>query len=181
MEVQEWLKEFALGYGDLSEQERRAIMDFAILWSFFESQVLENHASAKAICCRTRRWRDAGLLRDEEFMPFLEYFVERYVDKDTLNQRFAHLKLRNNDKPELVKRVLLAGVTGKEVSVDEVVAAMLIIVYRYRNNLFHGLKWAYNLEGQLDNFNKANQLLIKVLEITSNVRGQHRYASDAHL
>jgi hypothetical protein len=44
------------------------------------------------------------------------------------------------------------------------IAAVLIIVFRYRNNLFHGVKWQYKLEGQLGNFSAANDALMKVLE-----------------
>ncbi len=41
---------------------------------------------------------------------------------------------------------------------------MLIIVFRYRNNLFHGVKWEYELAGQLSNFTTANSVLMKVLD-----------------
>ena len=43
-------------------------------------------------------------------------------------------------------------------------AVVFIVVYRYLNNLFHGLKWAYALQGQLDNFLQANAILMKGLE-----------------
>ena len=43
-------------------------------------------------------------------------------------------------------------------------AAILIIVFRYRNNLFHGAKWRYNLKDQLGNFTVANNVLTKVLD-----------------
>jgi hypothetical protein len=42
--------------------------------------------------------------------------------------------------------------------------AILIIVFRYRNNLFHGVKWHYRRHGQLANFIVANEILMKVLE-----------------
>jgi hypothetical protein len=43
-------------------------------------------------------------------------------------------------------------------------AVVLIIIYRYHNNLFHGVKWEYLLAGQLDNFNHANNVLMKLIE-----------------
>ena len=42
---------------------------------------------------------------------------------------------------------------------------MFIVVYRIRNNLFHGMKWAYGMRGQLENFRHANAVLIKALEM----------------
>ena len=41
---------------------------------------------------------------------------------------------------------------------------MLTIIYRYRNNLFHGVKWGYELADQLHNFTHANNALMKALD-----------------
>ena len=71
------------------------------------------------------------------------------------------LNLRRNDHPDLIKRMLL----GKVERPSELLAAALIIVLRYRNNLFHGLKWAYGLRGQRQNFETAIALLIAVAEM----------------
>ena len=47
----------------------------------------------------------------------------------------------------------------------EVAAALLIIVYRFRNNLFHGVKWAYEIRGQFENFSYANAVLMQAIEL----------------
>lgn len=39
-----------------------------------------------------------------------------------------------------------------------------MIVWRFRNNFFHGEKWTYRLEGQLQNFIDANVILMLLLE-----------------
>jgi hypothetical protein len=57
----------------------------------------------------------------------------------------------------------------KETSIGALVSALLIIVLRYRNNFFHGIKWAYGLRDQLNNFNNANLLLMKMIEINKYV------------
>ena len=51
----------------------------------------------------------------------------------------------------------------------EVATVILIIVYRIRNNLFHGEKWSYGLQGQLNNFKHANEALMKAIELNGNV------------
>lgn len=45
-----------------------------------------------------------------------------------------------------------------------IASAMLIIVLRFRNNLFHGVKWQYELASQLDNFETANHVFMTALE-----------------
>ena len=49
--------------------------------------------------------------------------------------------------------------------VAEVAAALLIIVYRFRNNLLHGVKWAYEIRGQFENFRHANAVLMQAIEL----------------
>lgn len=41
---------------------------------------------------------------------------------------------------------------------------VLMIVWRFRNNLFNGEKWAYPLQDQLANFTPANAILMRLLE-----------------
>lgn len=54
--------------------------------------------------------------------------------------------------------------SGSDIDAKRRLATALIIVFRYRNNLFHGLKWQYELAGQLGNFNAANAVLMKALD-----------------
>ena len=43
-------------------------------------------------------------------------------------------------------------------------AACLIIIFRYRNNYFHGIKWATEFRDQQKNFEESNKLLAFVLD-----------------
>jgi hypothetical protein len=47
-------------------------------------------------------------------------------------------------------------IRGQSSGDAEIVSAVLIIVLRLRNNLFHGVKWSYGIKGQLENFRNAN-------------------------
>lgn len=161
----EWLNLNAPGFEELSNEEKNAIMHFSLLWSLFEAQVLNTSASANSICSKINSWSDAGILSHSAFEECKNYFVSRYIEDGNVNDHFTHLHLRKNDKSELVESVL----KGDEKSVANVVSALLIIVFRYRNNFFHGVKWAYGLQGQLDNFNTANQLLMKVIELNKQI------------
>ncbi len=42
---------------------------------------------------------------------------------------------------------------------------MIIIVYRLRNNLFHGEKWSYYFKDQLGNFTHASTILMRTVEL----------------
>jgi hypothetical protein len=44
-----WLEKTVLGYQLLSDQEREAIKDFALLWSLYEGRILHTSGDAKEI------------------------------------------------------------------------------------------------------------------------------------
>ena len=157
----EWLEQNAPGFSVLTEQEREAITHFALLWSFFEARVLNKSANSHAILALTHKWSSQACLDASIFEDSLQYFQQRYFSGYTESQHFRSLKLRNNDCPELVKAVLKSD---NQNPADRV-AVLLIIVFRLRNNLFHGNKWADGIRGQLGNFTHANSTLMKALSV----------------
>lgn len=58
-----------------------------------------------------------------------------------------------------------AVLKGENANLGDTAAALLIVIYRLRNNLFHGVKWAYGIRGQRENFENANALLMSALEL----------------
>jgi hypothetical protein len=158
----EWLTDHVPGFNNLSNHERHAIMHFSLLWSLFEANALNGSASAKAISALVRQWGGDGRLDAAAFEEHLAYFKDRYFAEGAFNHRFEKLYLRPNDMPNIVKAVL----SGQRVGEADTITALLIIVYRLRNNFFHGRKWAYNLHGQFGNFSHANAVLMHALELS---------------
>lgn len=154
-----WLEHHILGFRELPQLDRDAISHFLFLWSLFEAKALQTNASARRIVKVVHEWSKQGRLDGEEFTAVLDYFRDRYFQNGLESRHFSHLNLRRNDEVALV-RAVLEGSNNK--AADET-AAVLIIVYRLRNNLFHGIKWAYGVEGQLTNFEHANRALMTAL------------------
>lgn len=156
----QWLRARAPGFNELSDEERSAIIDFSLLWSLFEARVLNCTASAASICSAIDSWHRAGSLQAEVYDDELAYFRRRYFADGDVTRHFHNLHLRNNDRRNLVYAVI----DGTNNDPRDRIAAIFIVVMRYRNNLFHGVKWQYRLSGQLDNFMNANSVLVKALE-----------------
>ena len=156
-----WLRKNAPDFDQLSNEEVGAILHFAILWSFFEAEVLENNASANRLINKANEWHERELLKIENFEEHLTYFQNRYIDKGAPNERFDHLNFRRNDNEELTLEVL----ADLNNDIQNIVSTLLIIVYRYRNNFFHGIKWEYNFAEQFENFQHANRILKKAIEL----------------
>src|SRR5690554_67997 len=160
MEVEEYLERKSMGYENLSDGERKAISNFALIWSLFEAQLLDESASARKILQKTQEWVN-GLGIDEALInSHLNYFKKRYVEGDDFGYRFNHLHLRANDNEQLVRDVLL----GNENALENKLACCLIIILRFRNNYFHGIKWAYKFQEQQENFERSCCLLTWCLD-----------------
>lgn len=161
MNAIDWLQERAPGFRELSGDERDAIMQFSLLWSLFEAKALNTHGNARSILAVAKRWANQGLLANDSFNPELAYFQNRYYADGDFTYHFDQLRLRQADHPDLVKRVL----KNDAADLAEMAAALLIIVYRFRNNLLHGVKWAYEIRGQFENFSHANAALMQAIEL----------------
>jgi len=165
MEPIDWLEQHVMGFEDLPGEDRHAIFCFALLWSLFEAKALNARASAQALLALVHEKAAEGRLNPQVFMGCLAYFRARYFADGRFTAHFDGLNLRRNDNPELVRHVL----NGTNNDPADSVAATLIIVYRLRNNLFHGIKWAYGIQGQRQNFEQANDALMSAITQLSPV------------
>jgi hypothetical protein len=155
----EWLEQNVHGFAELPEADRTAILHFALLWSLFEAKALHTRASAESILTLAHEWAAQGRLNPQGFAPSLHYFRQRYFQEGVATRHLDGLNLRKNDNPDLVREVL----SGNNNNPADAVAALLIVTYRLRNNLFHGVKWGYGIQGQRDNFENANEALMSAL------------------
>jgi hypothetical protein len=155
-----WLEARAPGFRDLPDPDRRVIFVFAFLWSLFEAQIMGNLARADRIREQVDRWAADGVLGADLYDAELAYFRTRYFANGTLTHHFPFLNLRPSDHPDLVQAVI----EGTNDNPRDRVLSLLMIVWRLRNNLFHGAKWAYELRGQRDNFTHANGVLMRMLD-----------------
>lgn len=160
MTVVEWLGTQRKAFAKLKDEEKRALADFALIWPYFEAEALGHDANYGSIVDLAQGLDAAGRIDEGRLGPQLDYFVSRYVSGGEFTHHHQGLNLRAKDGA-LVNEVLLGNLTRPW----ERLAGALLIVYRYRNNLFHGPKWEYDIQGQQSNFETATALLIEVLEM----------------
>jgi len=159
MDPATFLTQRVYGYAHLSDSERSAISDFTFLWSAMEGSVLNAAATPGALVKKCGEMALRGRLDLEHYADSLAYFRDRYFQGGEFTHNFQQLLFRQHDRRDLVEAVL----SGRENAPQEVVAALLLIVYRLRNNLFHGIKWAYGIKDQEQNFTHGSKVLMGVL------------------
>ncbi|MFA9187573.1 hypothetical protein [Flavobacterium magnesitis] len=85
--------------------------------------------------------------------------IESFVVK--LNNRTAI----TNEFVIRAKGKVVAVLSRQVATPREILEALLLILLRFRNNLFHGNKQIVNLNTQVSNFTHANRLLADVLTL----------------
>ncbi|EGU53321.1 hypothetical protein VIOR3934_04269, partial [Vibrio orientalis CIP 102891 = ATCC 33934] len=158
----EWICNKENTYASLSPEEKKAIGEFFLIWSYFESQVLNCNANRTSFSNLANNLQNSEKISEIGLNELVTYFKERYLSGGSFNDRYDALELEKSRNPPEVDAMLL------EDSTDQVtkLVGCLFVVYRFRNNLFHGPKWRYKLSEQESNMTKACQFMIKIIDNT---------------
>lgn len=152
--MRQWLNN---KYGtNFSEEDLKNIKNFSLIWNVFEANLCGNNFSIQRLQQGlANRNIDVNL-----FANHLTYFKNRYTENGKLTNHFQFLNFRPNDRQHLVESVLL----GIDTNSKNIILAIAIIVYRFRNNLFHGLKEIQYIDQQNQNFEIANSFLTTLID-----------------
>lgn len=154
----EWIQGYINKRIDISSLDN--IRNFSLFWNVFESTVCRNQANANSICSKVDELVNKRNFNFQDYRESYDYFKNRYTTSGKVNYEFNSLGFKRPDKKELVQEVLESDNPSKQ----NIIKALLIIVYRLRNNLFHGKKSMKALNSQIDNFKITNKLLAMVIE-----------------
>lgn len=147
------------GY-NLQEETVLEVGKFAILWNWFERSWCNNScnpAKIKRIATTIRVDTEkqahlAEVLNNRRYL--FNQLVTEYVDESLHpgNARASH----DNDKVIMGQFIEQSG--------DELTRGCLLVLYRIRNNLMHGMKLLEELDGQIELFRAATAVLESIGE-----------------
>lgn len=159
MSVTEWINNrFGIAMNELG---LAAIKDFFLIWNVFDRVCDNNFSFAEVQQQIAERHFNA-----DSFIHYLHYFQNRYINTGRTNERVEPLYFRPNDRLDFVRQVLL----GELADINYILLTIVIIVYRLRNNLFHGLKDLEVIDQQRTNFETANSFLMIFLDHRYSIR-----------
>lgn len=160
----EWINHFFNNAIDLNQNEGlERIKNFALFWNMFEKFACNNFANVPNIEEFVIRLSERAEIASDFVNPYIEYFINRYTQNETIN--IEGLEFRNNPADVRAKGKVVAVLSKQIETPREVLEALLLILLRFRNNLFHGNKQIVNLNTQVTNFTHANRLLSDVLTL----------------
>ena len=145
---------------NLDEENLSPIYHFSLLWNMFESIACDNEASIQKIERTVEAAHHRMSLHQNDYEKPLNYFRSRYVTDGQTNDIFDGFSFNRNHawKPRVANALI-----NHDAETLELITVLLVIAYRYRNNLFHGVKDIPNIEGQKANFKNANKVLKQFL------------------
>lgn len=143
---------------DLREETVLEIGKFAILWNWFERSWCDNNCNpekikriAATIPIDSKMQAHLAEVLNKRRYCFTQLEMD-YV-RDSLHPRNARV---SSEKDMTVMRQFI------KQSGDELTRGCLLVLYRIRNNLMHGMKLLEELDGQHELFQAANAVLESV-------------------
>jgi|GEM_PF-4980335 len=167
-----WIKEFYPGSQNLLPKNLNNVLAFGIIWNIFEgvlNDVIINKKGGKEdfsyytkINCLIDSY--GKKIRREDFLEEFNYFLKRYKDKDlTKELNFRDDKFTEKKAKEFLEDIF-ANSSEESPCKEDMVKALGYIIYRIRNNYFHGIKPTKSLPSQNENFRNVNRVIINLLE-----------------
>lgn len=161
----EWINQFFDNAIDVQNEGIERVRNFVLLWNMFETFGCNKNANIRTIRTAVENINATVHISNEMLNPFVDYFAGRYFNDNGTNKAiFEGLKFRGGDDIQAKEDVRLI-LTRQIVESKEVLKGLLFILFRFRNNLFHGEKQVVLLNTQISNFSYANRLLANVLDI----------------
>ena len=165
----DWIMNFFNNSSDLKSEGIDRVRNFSLLWNLFEKYACKKNANVDSISKAVNNISAKETITPELITRHIDYFSTRYLNQDkSANIIFEKLKFRSNHSDQDIKQKIIATLRKSELDPNENLKALLFILYRFRNNLFHGEKNVIKLYEQVENFIVANDLLTKVLTIMKN-------------
>jgi len=154
--TKEWICQNIANGAEITNNVYEAIADFCVMWAIFEGTELHDvDVAVDELEQIAKRVSDKVQGTENN----LRFWKERYITEGQINTKFGYLRFSHEPHKNLVSQVLLGIETDKEKTIH----ALLLIVYRLRNNLFHGAKDVTAIKHQISNLEQAADFLKKLL------------------
>jgi len=159
-----WIKQ-EFGLLSLESQEIQHILNFGLVWNIFECLVSSAIRDSESLAQTYSDKIDYDIL-DNVF----QHFKTRYIDNYVETTNFTNFKFNPNDGKEIVSAILKDSNPTNQKKLE----AILKIIFRLRNNLFHGEKDIQTIPSQNENFKYANMLLMEIIQKRTPNQGTTR-------
>jgi hypothetical protein len=162
----DWLNMFLGWQNHLNHEQLKPVLVFCLLWSRFEGDECNAEANLGSIHCSVNRAYQTGKLDLSSYGKYLDFFRSNYFPVAELSDDQLNIFCRENKNMDEKERIRAAYQSPTNVIL--VVTALLLLTYRIRNNLFHGVKSLHALPNHMPLFDCVNGLLATYIRDVHN-------------
>lgn len=159
--VIEWLKEY-FDRPDLNEESMRSLLHFSLLWNMFEHSYFTDTNRLTVERLKSLASVSQTHLSQDETNYIYDFFKNRYFPQNKEDPRFRMLML-SKENHECCQEIFVSTTPSHLEKIE----ATLLIIHRFRNNLFHGRKNPKTLNIYEEPFAVINRFLIHFLQNTA--------------
>lgn len=139
---------------NLIREEIQYILDFSLLWNLFEKEYFKKRFRKDKIRDSLNCFRIETDLLDDSF----GYFKDSYILDWEKNGKSKYLNIRSSKEVE--------EITENLINDKDKLYTIILIISRFRNNLFHWEKRIELIDWQKENFKVANNFLVHLLDLS---------------
>jgi hypothetical protein len=156
-EARKWLSDHIEAAKEITDATWEVVAGFALLWFLFEERLCGTDANRKILENIAQAFGKGPLTGPMN--AAYAFWSNRYCTGRTTNTRFDELFAEPSGKSDTAAILL-----DPNAAPERRFFAMLMIVYRLRNNLFHGTKEIRNLNDQVEILGTGSRTLAAVME-----------------
>lgn len=158
-----WLQKYFEKAGLANEPKLPNLKDFVFLWMIFEGNLCGSEANIPKLKNIVSNLDNNNKLEIDKLRSIFNYFRDRYLEDGRTNSKFDGLKFRTRGGDIVAKELVKNTLEVDNPAEKDIADSLLIIVYRFRNNMFHGIKTLGKIVSQEENFHYLNKILIHFL------------------
>lgn len=169
--AKQWVSESLISSENLKPETLLAVESFTLMWAVFEGLVCDNSATMS----RLEKLSSEIIQRRRcqvELERIFRYFQAIYYTEGSLTVDFDALRLRLTDRKSFIEAVL----QGERSDFEARILALLFILSRIHNNLFHGPKALDTLNSHASTLNAGCRALATIIEAHGRHFKRARYA-----
>ena len=170
MTEKKWFEEKRY-YDNIDENRLKSIFYFSLIWNIFEKECCDNYASIGIHPKRIAENITVDTINIEKLRYIFYYYQTRYFSDNQVTESFRNFDFGRGVNSVNYKRNVSDILQYDNPDIKQILEALLLIAFRLRNNLFHGIKEVERLYEQNENFSKINQMLLIVIENYTHQRG----------
>lgn len=126
----------------------RTAIKFLIAWSLFESKCFKGSANFDSLLDFSKVISENGKFEFAALQEPTTHFHSRYQDKKCFKNLMHDKASKESKESGEMKQILVKNIT--DLDSGEKTLMLLIVIYRFRNNIFHGNKGVQSWLGYKD-------------------------------